>query len=145
LLFREPKTGPLWGNCEIYGTMGSSLNCDPIKQLPKHILYLIDSNNYHRGKYMSLFEVKCPICKGTLWIDPASGKVVDHKTIDQQKTSFEDFLKNRNKGTAWDEKFQKAKEEEKKRKTEIEANFKKAKESPEEGLPEQMKSPLDWD
>ncbi|NLP02964.1 MAG: hypothetical protein GX089_10745 [Fibrobacter sp.] len=94
---------------------------------------------------MSLFEVKCPICKGTLWIDPASGKVVDHKTIDQQKTSFEDFLKNRNKGTAWDEKFQKAKEEEKKRKTEIEANFKKAKESPEEGLPEQMKSPLDWD
>ncbi len=94
---------------------------------------------------MSLFEVKCPMCKGTLWIDPATGKVVDHKTPDQQKANFEEFLKNRNKTTAWDDKFQKAKEEEKKRKTEIEANFKKAKETPEEGSPEPMKSPLDWD
>ena len=76
---------------------------------------------------MSLFEVKCPICKGTLWIDPASGKVVDHKTIDQQKTSFEDFLKNRNKGTAWDEKFQKAKEEEKRGKQKLRQTSRKPK------------------
>lgn len=95
---------------------------------------------------MSLFEVKCPICKGTLWIDLASGKVVDHKPVDQQKASFDDFLKSRKKGVAWDDKFQKAKEEEAKRKAEIEMKFKQAKESPDEpGSPEPFKSPFDWD
>ena len=95
---------------------------------------------------MSLFEIKCPMCKGTLWIDPASGKVVDHKSADQQKANFEDFLKSRKKGVAWDDKFQKAKDEEAKRKAEIEAKFKEAKESTDEtGSPEPFKSPFDWD
>jgi hypothetical protein len=95
---------------------------------------------------MSLFEVKCPLCKGTLLIDPASGKVVDHQSADHQKGNFNEFLKNRGKGVAWDNRFQKAKEDEAKRKAEIEQKFKQAKDTP-SALPDEqaMKSPLDWD
>jgi len=95
---------------------------------------------------MSLFEVKCPLCKGTLWIDPASGKVVDHQSADHQKGDFDEFLKSRKKGVAWDDRFQKAKSDEAKRKAEIEQKFKKAKEDKDAGPDDSpMKSPLDWD
>ncbi len=94
---------------------------------------------------MSLFEIKCPLCKGTLWIDPANGKVVDHKSADQQKANFEDFLKSRKKGTAWDEKMKKAKEEEARRKAEIELKFRDAKDITEKKDDEPFHSPLDWD
>ncbi|MCU0608627.1 MAG: hypothetical protein MUF22_02515 [Chitinispirillaceae bacterium] len=96
---------------------------------------------------MSLFEIKCPICKGKIWIDPSSGKVVDHQTADHQKGDFDEFLKSRNKGPAWDDRFQKAKDSEAKRKAEIEEKFMKAKENPGElpGDGGPLKSPLDWD
>ncbi len=95
---------------------------------------------------MSLFEVKCPLCKGTLWIDPASGKVVDHKSADQQKANFDEFMKSRRKASAWDEKMKKAKEEEAKRKAEIEMKFKEAREITEINKDDEMfHSPLDWD
>jgi hypothetical protein len=94
---------------------------------------------------MSLFEIKCPLCKGTLWIDPATGKVVDHKAIDQKKANFDDFLKSRQKGTAWDDKMKKAKEDEVKRKAEIEQQFKSAKDSKEVIPDGPFHTPLDWD
>jgi hypothetical protein len=95
---------------------------------------------------MSLFEIKCPMCKGTLWIDPASGKVVDHKSSDQQKANFDDFLKARQKGTAWDDKMKKAKEEEAKRRAEIEMKFNVAKnDKTDRTETDQFKTPLDWD
>jgi hypothetical protein len=47
---------------------------------------------------LSLFEIKCPLCKGTIWIDPATGKVVDHQSADHQKGDFNEFLKSRQKG-----------------------------------------------
>lgn len=95
---------------------------------------------------MSLFEIRCPLCKGTLWIDPASGKVVDHKSVDQPKANFEDFMKSRNKGTAWDDKMKKAKEEEARRKAEIEQKFRSAKDAPQQMDDDSsMRSPLDWD
>lgn len=95
---------------------------------------------------MSLFEVKCPLCKGSLWIDPATQKVVDHKSSDQQKINFEDFLQNQKKGKAWDDKMKKAKEEEARRKAEIEMKFKEAKDSPVKGdSSETLRSPFDWD
>lgn len=93
---------------------------------------------------MSLFEIKCPMCKGTIWIDSTTQKIVDHKSADQPKANFEEFLKNRKKGVAWDDKFQKAKEEEAKRKAEIEMKFKKAKDE-DLGPIEPLKSPFDWD
>ncbi|NLL15190.1 MAG: hypothetical protein GX267_17465 [Fibrobacter sp.] len=93
---------------------------------------------------MSLFEIKCPMCKGTLWIDPATLKVVDHKSADHPKASLEQFLQAQKKGVAWDDKFQKAKEEEARRKAEIEMKFKKAKEE-DDGSVEPFKSPFDWD
>jgi hypothetical protein len=99
------------------------------------------------GVAMSLFEIKCPLCKGTLWIDPASGKVVDHQSADHKKGDFDEFVKNRQKGVAWDDRMQKAKDEESRRKAEIEEKFKKAKDDKEAGPPGEgvMKSPLDWD
>jgi hypothetical protein len=93
---------------------------------------------------MSLFEIKCPICKGMLWIDPASGKVVDHRSADQPKADFDNFMKSRQKGVAWDDKMKKAKDEESRRKAEIEEKFKKAKDEKIEGKPEPH-SPFDWD
>ena len=99
------------------------------------------------GVATSLFEIKCPLCKGTLWIDPASGKVVDHQSADHKKGDFDEFVKNRQKGVAWDDRLKRAKEEEAKRKAEIEEKFKKAKDDKEAGPPGEgvMKSPLDWD
>jgi hypothetical protein len=96
---------------------------------------------------MSLLEVKCPGCKGTLWVDPATGKVIEHKPSEHQKANFEEFLNARKKGVAWDDKFKKAKEEDAKRKAEIELKFKQAKETPviSEDNDSPMKTPLDWD
>ena len=95
---------------------------------------------------MSLLEVKCPVCKGTLWVDPLTGKVVDHKSFEHQKANFEEFLNSRKKGVAWDDKFQKAKEEEAKRKAEIELKFKQAKENPDEvDSSSPLRTPFDWD
>lgn len=94
---------------------------------------------------MSLFEIKCPMCKGTIWIDPSSGKIVDHQSVDHQKGDFNEFLKSRQKGVAWDDRFQKAREEEKKRKADIEQKFKQAKDSPGEQSEKPMSSPFDWD
>lgn len=96
---------------------------------------------------MSLFEVKCPLCKGTLWIDSASGTVKDHQSADHQKADFSEFLKTRKQRTAWEDKMKKAKEDETKRKAEIEKLFKDAKDRKDIDREEEnpFQSPLDWD
>jgi hypothetical protein len=94
---------------------------------------------------MSLFEIKCPLCKGTIWVDQSTGKVVDHKSGDKQKADFDEFLKSRkNSSPAWDDKFKKAQEEKARRKAEIEQKFKTAKEHPDE-LEGDVDSPFKWD
>jgi hypothetical protein len=94
---------------------------------------------------MSLFETKCPICKGTLWIDLSTGKIVDHKSADSQKADFNGFLQaQKNHNPQWEDKFKKAREEKEKRKAEIEEKFKIAKENPEQ-LKGEMDSPFKWD
>ena len=72
---------------------------------------------------------------------PSTGKVVDHQLADHQKGDFNEFLKNRQKGVAWDDRFQKAREEEKKRKADIEQKFKKAKDAPDAGPEAPMSLP----
>ncbi|MDD5674096.1 MAG: hypothetical protein PHC61_08035 [Chitinivibrionales bacterium] len=94
---------------------------------------------------MSLFEIKCPQCKATLFIDLATGKVVDHKSSDHQKADFNEFLKSREKGVAWDDKLNKVKNDQARRKAELEEKFKKAKEEGPVKPDEAMKSPFDWD
>ena len=94
---------------------------------------------------MSLFEIKCPICKGTLFVDLATGKVVDHKTVDHQKADFNQFMKSREKGTAWDDKLNKVKNDQAKRKAELEEKFKKVKDEGPVNPDEAIKSPFDWD
>jgi ElaB/YqjD/DUF883 family membrane-anchored ribosome-binding protein len=76
---------------------------------------------------MSLFEVKCPMCKGTLWVNPSNGEVVDHKSADHQKADLNEFLKShKDRGNVLEDKFKKAKSEQDKRRQEIEERFKDA-------------------
>jgi len=94
---------------------------------------------------MSLIEIKCPMCKGTLWIDQSTFNVVDHQSGDHQKSDFGDFVKHeKEKSSQWEDKFKKAQEEKAKRKAEIEAKFKTAKEKPDE-IEGEYESPFKWD
>jgi Zn-finger nucleic acid-binding protein len=96
-------------------------------------------------RLMSLFEIKCPMCKGSIWIDQSTGKVIDHKSADQQKIDFNSFLKSQDtRVSALEEKARKAKEEAAKRRSEIEQQFKQAKEHPDE-LKGDVESPFKWD
>lgn len=94
---------------------------------------------------MSILEIKCPMCKGSIWIEQSTGAVVDHKSGDQQKVSLDSFLKDQ-KGRAgkWDEKLNRAKDDTARRRTEIEERFRHAKEHPEE-LKGDVDSPFKWD
>jgi len=96
---------------------------------------------------MSLFEAKCPLCDGTLWIDPSNMKIVDHKPSEQSKADLDGFLKSYRQDKGWDSKMKKAKEEEARRKAEIEQLFKKAKDDKESNDTSSTgpKSLLDWD
>jgi hypothetical protein len=97
---------------------------------------------------MSLFETKCPICKGTLWIDSSTLRIVDHQEADHKKADLAQFLKDSKQDKGWDAKMKAAREEEARRKAEIEEKFKQAKEGKgsSDGIPpEGLKSPLDWD
>ena len=91
------------------------------------------------------------MCKGTLWIDPSTMKIVDHKTAEQQqqkKSDFAQFLKSSKEDRGWDEKMKKAKEEEAARKAQIEEQFKAAKESKDlrdDNSDAGFRSPFDWD
>ena len=94
---------------------------------------------------MSLFEIKCPVCKGTLWINLSTGEVVDHKSADHKKLDLNDFLNSqKTRGADLEDKFKKAKEEKEKRKIEMEAKFKRSKEHPEE-FQGDYQSPFQWD
>jgi len=85
------------------------------------------------------------MCKGTLWIDQSTGKVVDHAAADHQKTDFNDFVKKqKEKSSLWEDKFKKAAEDTAKRKAEIEEKFKNAKEKPDE-IQGDYESPFKWD
>lgn len=95
---------------------------------------------------MSLFELKCPMCKGTLWIDPSSGRLVDHKSADHKKIDLQDFMKSqKNRGSELEDKFMKAKEDSAQRMEQMEKDFKKAKEHPEELKGGEYQSPFEWD
>jgi len=95
---------------------------------------------------MSLFEIKCPMCKGTIWIDPSSGRLIDHKSADHKKLDLQDFMKSeKNKSSELEGKLIKAKEEHEKRKLQLEEDFKHAKEHPEDLEGEEYQSPFQWD
>ena len=94
---------------------------------------------------MSLMEIKCPICKGTLFFDPSTGKIVDHKTADHQKADFGEFMKSRrNQSSMWDNKIKKSLDDKAKRKAELEEKFRQAKENP-DALPGDGKPDIMWD
>ncbi|MBD3317519.1 MAG: hypothetical protein GF344_17145 [Chitinivibrionales bacterium] len=94
---------------------------------------------------MSLVEIKCPMCKGAIWLDPSTGRVVDHQESGRRQASFDEFLKTQGKrGSQLEEQFKKAQEESVKRKEQMERQFKRAKDRPDE-LKGDVESPFDWD
>ena len=58
------------------------------------------------------------MCGGTLWIDPASMKIIDHKPSEEPKADLDGFLKSYRQDRGWDGKMKKAKEEEARRRLE---------------------------
>ena len=93
---------------------------------------------------MSLIETKCPMCKGVLWVDPSTSRIVDHRPADRQKADLEQFLKDSKQDKGWDDKMKKAREDEARRKAEIEEKFRQAKNMA-EIPPEERKSHINWD
>lgn len=94
---------------------------------------------------MSLFEIKCPICKGKIWVDSSTGSVVDHESADHKKINLDNFLKSqKDRSSELEDKFKKAKEKQEKRKMQMEKDFIKAKEHPEE-IKGDYQSPFQWD
>ena len=94
---------------------------------------------------MSLLEIKCPHCKTNLWVDPTTGSVVDFKTTEHKKLDLNDFVKNqKNRSSDLEDIFKKAKQEQIKRKEQMEKDFKKVKENPDE-LKSNPQNPFDWD
>jgi len=94
---------------------------------------------------MAILEIKCPACKASIWVDQSTGKVVDHKSADQQKVSLDSFLKaQQEKSGKWDQKMVKAKDDVARRKQELEERFKQAREHPED-LKGDVESPFKWD
>jgi hypothetical protein len=94
---------------------------------------------------MGLIEIKCPMCKGAIWLEQSTGKVVDHKSADQQKVSFDGFMKEQQERKGkWDDKLHKAKDDTVKRRAEIEERFKQARDDP-DSLQGEVESPFKWD
>lgn len=88
------------------------------------------------------------MCGGALWIDPSTLRIVDHQAADHKKADLAQFLKDSKQDKGWDAKMRASREEEARRKAEIEEKFKRAKEDmePGGGAPSAgLKSPLDWD
>jgi len=91
------------------------------------------------------------MCKGTLWVDSSTLKIVDHREAGHQKPDLEQFLKDSKKDKGWDEKMKKAREDEARRKAEIEAKFKQVTENSDNNSNDNNassagpRSLLDWD
>lgn len=94
---------------------------------------------------MAQLEIKCPLCKGTIWIDQSTGKIIDHKEAGHKKVEFSDFLKDSKKDKGWDEKMKKAREEEARRKAEREKLFKEARANPDKLKSDGRPDPFMWD
>lgn len=85
------------------------------------------------------------MCKGTIWVNPSTGKIADHKSADHKKIDLDDFLKSqKDRGSKLEQQFIKAKEEQQKRKVEMNEKFKRTKEHPEE-FQGDYQSPFQWD
>jgi len=85
------------------------------------------------------------MCKGTLWVNPSTGEVVDHKAADHQKADLNQFLKTqKDRGSLLEDKFKKARLEQDRRKQSLNERFKDARKLA-DASKEDMGSPFQWD
>lgn len=89
----------------------------------------------HKG-----IKVNCPFCKGTLWIDPATGEILYKEKAKKDFTkTLDDFLtKTQEKDKILEDKFKRVQEKEATKLDRLEKKFDWAKEHKDE-LPEPPK------
>lgn len=74
-----------------------------------------------------VFEILCPCCQSTLWIDPVNREVIQFERGHKKKGSLEElFMKEKEKKAGFERKFQATAEMEKKRKKKVKEKFEKA-------------------
>ncbi len=91
-------------------------------------------------------KVKCPLCKGVLWIDPSTGRVIDSKKHDDKKMELNDFVKStKDSGARLEKEFEKSKREAEERKNSLEQEFRNLDKYKTKGDDERPENPFDWD
>jgi len=73
------------------------------------------------------FEVTCPCCQATLWVDPLARSVVKSEKAARKKASLDDLLlKEKQKKEAFESKFEATAEIEKQKRQKAKEKFEKA-------------------
>ncbi len=73
------------------------------------------------------FEVTCPCCQATLWLDPVAQSVIKSEKAARIKASLDDLLlKEKKKKEAFETKFEATAEIEKQKKQKAKEKFEKA-------------------
>lgn len=78
-------------------------------------------------KKTEVFQLTCPCCHSSLWIDPVAQRVMQFKKKTRPKGSLEDLLlKERKKKQEFERKFEATAELEKRKRKKAEEEFEKA-------------------
>lgn len=86
-----------------------------------------------KSENKNIFEIVCPHCGATIWIDASLKSVIKVEKGQKKKESLEDLLaKERERRAAFDRKFEATAELEKKKKEKAREKFEKALEKVEE-------------
>ncbi len=100
------------------------------------------SDNEERGR----IEVQCPLCRGTLTIDTATGIVLHAAAPKGARTDFEEALGEiREAAGKRDEQFLKAFQSERQRRASLDKKFETAKEKAEQDPDKKPFNPMDYD
>jgi uncharacterized Zn finger protein (UPF0148 family) len=73
------------------------------------------------------FEVTCPCCQATLWVDPSARSVIKSEKAARKKASLDDLLlKEKKKKEGFESKFEATAEIEKQKRQKAKEKFEKA-------------------
>jgi len=73
------------------------------------------------------FEVTCPCCQATLWVDPSARSVIKSEKAARKKASLDDLLlKEKKKQEGFESKFEATAEIEKQKRQKAKEKFEKA-------------------
>ena len=90
--------------------------------------FLVHFSQMENTKKKGIFQVVCPCCHSTLWLDPISKEVIQSKKGGgKKKQTLDDLLlKEKKRKSAFERRFEATAELEKERKKKAEEGFRKA-------------------